>query len=275
MSRNKKSFNARFPEIVAAVRQLKVRDAILDGELVALDEHNRPTFQLLQNYESGPLGYYLFDLLELNGESWRDRPLRERKTRLEKLLQGVKAPLFLSSNLPGSTSAIWKQIQKQRLEGIIAKRRDSAYEPGRRSGEWAKIKSINQQEFIIGGYTEPQGGRTHFGALLVGVYEGKKLIFCTRVGTGFNHKMLASLHAQMEELRVDTCPFGNLPVARNSRWGGGVTAADMKKCTWIEPKLVCEIEFTEWTGDSSLRHPAFIGLREDKPPHEVHREKPV
>jgi bifunctional non-homologous end joining protein LigD len=275
VSRNRKSFNARFAEIVAAVGGLKVKDAILDGEIVALDEHNRPTFQLLQNYESGPLAYYLFDLLVIDGEDWKHRPLHERKARLEKLLKGVKAPLFLSANLPGTTAAIWKQIQKQRLEGVIAKRRDSVYETGRRSGEWAKIKSINQQEFVIGGYTEPQGGRSHFGALLIGVYQDEKLHFCTRVGTGFDHKTLASLHARMDKLRVEKCPFANLPVARNSRWGGGVTAADMKKCTWIEPKLVCEVEFTEWTGDSSLRHPAFIGLRDDVRPHDVHREKPV
>ena len=275
VSRNKKSFNARFPEIVAAVSGLKVKDAILDGEIVALDERNRPTFQLLQNYESGPLAYYIFDLLELDGKSWRGRPLHERKAQLEKVLEGVKAPLFFSANLPGSTKAIWKQIQKQRLEGIIAKRRDSVYEEGRRSGEWAKIKSINQQEFVIGGYTEPRGGRSHFGALLIGVYEGKKLNFCARVGTGFDHKALAALHAQMQKLRVDKCPFDNLPVPRNSRWGGGVTASDMKACTWVKPQLVCEVEFTEWTGDASLRHPAFLGLREDKKPHDVHREEPV
>jgi bifunctional non-homologous end joining protein LigD len=275
MSRNKKSFNARFPQIVAAVSQLKVKEAILDGEIVALDEKNRPTFQLLQNYQSGPLAYYLFDLLMLDGENWKDRPLHERKARLAKLLRGVKSPLFLSADLPGTTEAIWKQIQKQRLEGIIAKRRDSVYEPGRRSGEWAKIKSINQQEFVIGGYTKPQGARNHFGALLIGVYEEKKLHFCTRVGTGFDHKTLAALKAQMDKLRVDKCPFENLPVPRNSRWGGGVTAADMKECTWVEPKLVCEVEFTEWTGDSSLRHPAFIGLRMDVPPQDVHREMPV
>ena len=275
VSRNKKLFNERFPEIVAAVSRLKVKDAILDGEIVALDEQNRPTFQLLQNYESGPLAYYLFDLLELNGESWRDRPLHERKAQLAKLLHGVKAPLFLSADLPGSTAAIWQQIQKQRLEGIIAKRRDSVYEAGRRSGDWAKIKSISQQEFVIGGYTEPKGGRSHFGALLIGVYEGGKLLYSTRVGTGFDQKTLASLAAQMEKLRVPECPFANLPVPRNSRWGGGVTASEMKSCTWVEPKLVCEVEFTEWTSDSSVRHPAFIGLRIDKAPLDVHREKPV
>ncbi len=131
------------------------------------------------------------------------------------------------------------------------------------------------QEFVIGGYTEPQGGRSHFGALLIGVYEGKKLNFCARVGTGFNRKTLASLFEEMEKLTIGQCPFANLPVPRNSRWGGGVTAADMKRCTWIEPKLVCEVEFTEWTGDASLRHPAFVGLREDVAPQDVHREVPV
>ena len=275
LSRNKKPFNERFPALVAAVGKLKVKDAVLDGEIVALDDQNRPAFQLLQNYEGGPLGYYFFDLLSLDGEDWKNRPLHERKARLEKLLKDVKSPLFYSANLPGSTKAIWQQIQKQKLEGIIAKRRESLYEPGRRSGEWSKIKAINVQEFVIGGYTQPQGGRSHFGALLIGVYRDKKLHFCAKVGTGFPHKLLASLHAQMQKLRVPKCPFENLPVARNSRWGGGVTASQMKDCTWLEPKLVCEVEFTEWTGDSSLRHPAFVGLREDVKPHDVHREVPV
>jgi bifunctional non-homologous end joining protein LigD len=275
LSRNRKSFNERFPEIVAAVEKLPVKEAILDGEIVALDGKGRPAFQLLQNYESGPLAYYLFDLLAIDGEDWTQRPLHERKARLQKLLKGVKSPLFFSQDLSGTTQAIWKQIEKQHLEGIIAKKRDSVYEAGHRSGAWAKIKAINVQEFVIGGYTEPQGGRSHFGALLIGVYEDKKLNFCGRVGTGFNHEMLASLFAQMNKLKTKSCPFANLPVARNSRWGGGVTAADMKRCTWIEPKLVCEVEFTEWTGDSSLRHPAFVGLREDVTPKKVHREKPV
>jgi bifunctional non-homologous end joining protein LigD len=275
LSRNKKAFNERFPEIVGAVSRLPVKDAILDGEIVALDEQNRPSFQLLQNYEGGPLAYYLFDLLKVDGEDWTHRTLEERKARLEKLLQGVKAPIFFSRDLPGTTAAIWKQIEKQRLEGIIAKRRDSTYEAGQRSGAWAKIKAINVQEFVIGGYTESQGGRSHFGALLIGVYEGKKLHFCARVGTGFSRKTLASLFEEMGKITIDKCPFANLPVPRNSRWGGGVTAADMKRCTWIEPKLVCEVEFTEWTGDFSLRHPAFVGLREDVAPKDVHREVPV
>jgi bifunctional non-homologous end joining protein LigD len=275
LSRNKKSFNERFPAIVEEVAKLPLKDAVLDGEIVALDKDNRPAFQLLQNYESGPLAYYLFDLLSLDGEDWKDRPLHERKARLKKLLEGVQAPLLFSADLPGPTGAIWKQIQKQKLEGLIAKRRDSVYEAGRRSGEWAKIKAINVQEFVIGGYTEPQGARTNFGALLVGIYQDKKLLFCARVGTGFPHKLLASLHAQMQKLRITKCPFANLPVPRHSRWGGGVTASDMKKCAWIEPKLVCEVEFTEWTGDNSLRHPAFVGLRIDKDPHDVHREVPV
>jgi bifunctional non-homologous end joining protein LigD len=274
LSRNKKPFNERFPAIAEAVSALKVKDAIFDGEIVALDEQNRPAFQLLQNYEGGPLGYYIFDLLSLDGKDWKERPLHERKARLAKLLKGVKSPLFFSGDLPGSTEAIWAQIQKQRLEGIIAKQRDSAYEPGRRSGEWSKIKAINEQEFVIGGYTEPQGGRSYFGALLVGVYQDKQLHFCAKVGTGFSHKLLASLHGQMQKLRVAKCPFPNLPTKR-TRWGGGVTAGEMKKCTWLAPKLVCEVEFTEWTGDSSLRHPAFIALREDVKPADVHREVPV
>jgi bifunctional non-homologous end joining protein LigD len=169
---------------------------------------------------------------------------------------------------------VWKTIVERRLEGIIAKRRKSIYEPGRRSGDWVKIKAINQQDFVIGGFTPPQGGRTHFGALLIGVFEKDGLRFCGRVGTGFTHKTLASIHASLKKLQTKKCPFFNLPESSAGRWGGGITAAEMKRCTWVEPRLVGEIRFTEWTGDGSLRHPAFTGLRDDIPPRDVHRETP-
>jgi bifunctional non-homologous end joining protein LigD len=273
VSRNRKSFNARFPAIVEAVAELPVRDAILDGEIVALNADGHPSFQALQNYESGPLAYYLFDLLALDGEDWTGRPLHERKARLQKLLHGVPAPILFSADLNGEPETIWRQIRAQRLEGLVAKRRDSVYEPGRRSGAWAKIKAINQQEFVIGGYTAPRGSRRHFGALLIGVHQDDELRFCAKVGTGFDRAGLAALEKRMAPLRVKECPFANLPAPRKTRWGGGVTASDMKSCTWIEPKLVCEVEFTEWTGENSLRHPAFIGLREDVPASAVHRER--
>jgi bifunctional non-homologous end joining protein LigD len=275
LSRNHNEFNERFPDLVQAMGALPVKSAIFDGEIVAMEDGGRHSFQLLQNYESGPLAYYIFDLLELDGEKLQNLPLRKRKERLAALLKSASPPVFYSANLEGKPAEIWKAILKQRWEGIIAKREDSLYEPGRRSGHWAKIKAVNQQEFVIGGFTEPEGARSHFGALLVGVYEGKKLRFCGKVGTGFNEKLLQSLAARMKKMKTGKCPFFNLPVARNTRWGGGITASQMKLCTWVEPKLVGEVQFTEWTGDSSLRHPSFLGLREDVSPAEVRREEPV
>jgi bifunctional non-homologous end joining protein LigD len=273
LSRNKKTLNGRFPDLAADVAKLPVRDAILDGEIVALDAENRPSFQLLQNYEANPpLLYYFFDLLALDGKDLTQEPLEKRREKLQKLLLHVPPRLLFSGSLPGTPKEIWKTIQQHHLEGIIAKRRDSRYEPGQRSGHWVKVKSIRQQDFVIGGFTEPQGSRSHFGALLVGVYQDKELRYCGKVGTGFSHKMLASLHEQMAKLQIGQCPFVNLPTPRQSRWGGGVTASEMKRCTWIKPRLVAEIAFTEWTQDDSLRHPAFTGLRDDLAPAEVHRE---
>jgi bifunctional non-homologous end joining protein LigD len=275
LSRNRKALNGRFPDLAAEVAKLPVRDAVLDGEVVALDHDNRPSFQLLQNYEQGPpLLYYFFDLISVDGENLAGRPLEERKARLQKVLAGVSPRLLFSGALPGSAEQVWATIRQRRLEGIIAKRRKSLYEPGERSGQWVKIKAINQQDFIIGGFTEPKGGRAHFGALLIGVYEKKQLRFCGKVGTGFDRKLLSSLHAQMKKLRAESCPFFNLPEASAGRWGGGVTASEMKRCTWVKPLLVAEVQFTEWTGDGSLRHPSFLGLRDDIPPRDVHRETP-
>jgi bifunctional non-homologous end joining protein LigD len=275
LSRNKNEFNARFPNLVEAIDKLPVKSAILDGEIVAMEEGGKHSFQLLQNYDGGPLAYYIFDLLELNGKNLRNLPLHERKAQLAKLLKSAKPPLFYSANLAGKPGDIWKAIQKQHAEGIVAKKQSSLYEAGRRSGSWSKVKAVNQQEFVIGGFTEPAGARAHFGALLIGVYEGRKLRFCGRVGTGFNEELLKSLAVRMKKLETKTCPFFNLPFARNSRWGGGITGSQMKLCTWLKPELVCEVQFTEWTGDASLRHPSFLGLREDKSAAEVVREKPV
>ena len=274
LSRNNKPLTERFPSLVEALAKLPVKSAILDGEIVAMNEENQPSFQALQNYEEGhPLAYYLFDLIELDGERLEHLELSERKKRLQSLLAKASHPLLFSDNLAGTPAKIWKQIKHLKLEGVIAKRTDSVYEAGRRSGQWVKIKAINQQDFVIGGYTPPGGTRTHFGALLVGVYEKGKLLYAGKVGTGFNQKWLETLAAQMEPLKIPKCPFTNLPQPRTSRFGGGLPASEMRLCTWIEPKLICEIQFTEWTGDGSLRHPSFQGMREDISPSEVGREK--
>jgi bifunctional non-homologous end joining protein LigD len=159
------------------------------------------------------------------------------------------------------------------LEGLIGKRRGSKYEPGRRSGPWIKLKLHQEQEFVIGGYTEPEGGRNYFGALLMGFYEDKRLKFAGRVGTGFSERRLHDLYAELNKIRVEACPFFNLPAAGRSRWDQGLTPAEMKRCRWVKPVMVCQVKFTEWTRDDRLRQPVFLGLREDKNANEVVREK--
>jgi bifunctional non-homologous end joining protein LigD len=167
-----------------------------------------------------------------------------------------------------------RAMQARGLEGLIAKRRDSKYESGRRSGAWVKFKWTNEQEFVIGGYTEPKGTRSHFGALLVGYYEQGTLRFAAKVGTGFDQRLLVALYAKFQELVRPDCPFANLPEKARGGRSQGLTARAMRNCTWLEPKLVCQIRFAEWTRDHHLRQPAFLGLREDKAPKEVIREKP-
>jgi bifunctional non-homologous end joining protein LigD len=159
------------------------------------------------------------------------------------------------------------------LEGLIGKRSDSKYEPGKRTGAWVKIKLHLEQEFVIGGYTESEGSRKYFGALLVGFYEGTMLKFAGRVETGFSDKLLRSLSSELNKIRVEPCPFFNLPAAGRSRWDQGLTAAEMKRCHWVKPVMVCQVKFTEWTRDDRLRQPVFLGLREDKNASEVIRER--
>ena len=159
------------------------------------------------------------------------------------------------------------------MEGLIGKQRDSVYEPGRRSGAWIKLKCVTEQEFVIGGFTPPAGARKHFGALLVGYYDKDKLRFAGKVGTGFDTKLLSSLHKKMRVEERSTCPFADLPSKQNGEWVQGITPGEMRKFTWVNPKLVCQIKFAEWTRDLKLRQPVFVGLREDKDPREVEREK--
>ena len=147
------------------------------------------------------------------------------------------------------------------------------YESGQRSGAWIKLKLLQEQEFVIGGYTDPEGTRSHFGSVLVGVYEKKKLVFAGKVGTGFNGALLRKLHGEFKKIAADSCPFSNLPEKRNGRWGQGVTRAEMKRCHWVKPEMVCQVKFSEWTRDDRLRQPVFLGIREDKDAKEVIREK--
>jgi bifunctional non-homologous end joining protein LigD len=275
-SRNHKPLDADYPEIVAALAKLKCRDAILDGEIVALDEAGRSRFQLLQGRDLGErprLRYYVFDLPRLDGEELVELPLEKRQARLEEFLgRKPPAPLELSPWFDIAPANLLAAAKKQGLEGIIAKRPGSRYEIGRRSGAWLKCKVHGEQEFVIAGFTPPEGSRPHFGAILVGYYVEDKLLYAGKVGTGFDHATLKELHALFLRRKREACPFANLPMERRPRFGRGMTAGEMRKVTWLKPELVAQIRFAEWTNDGVLRQPVFLGLRKDKAARDVRRE---
>jgi bifunctional non-homologous end joining protein LigD len=278
LSRNNKDLGAKFPEVLESVSALKVKDAIIDGEIVALDEQGRSSFQLLQQFEMGrekpPLYYYVFDILRLNGKDVRNRPLVERKSMLESILPERNSIIRYSAALGENANSLLQQARKLGLEGLIGKKKDSTYEVGVRSGKWIKLKLLREQEFVIGGYTDPEGSRKFFGSLLTGVYQDKELIYCGKVGTGFSNSLLRNLHARMEKIASSDCPFADLPQRRGSKWEQPIAAPQMKRCHWVQPKMVCQLKFGEWTQDNHLRQPVYLGLREDKDATEVIRERP-
>ena len=277
LSRNKKDFGGKFPEVLESISELSVRDAVIDGEIVALDDKGISSFQLLQAFELGrkrpPIFYYAFDLLRLDGKDLRERPLSERKEMLGKLLKNPPGVIRFSASLGEDAEELLGRAREIGLEGLIGKRKNSQYETGRRSGAWIKLKLQREQEFVIGGYTAPGGTRKHFGALLVGVHEGQKLIFVGKVGTGFDTALLRSLHSKFQKIVREECPFANLPETKGARYGQAVTAAEMKRCRWVEPNMVCQVRFSEWTRDDKLRQPVFLGIREDRNAMDVVREE--
>jgi bifunctional non-homologous end joining protein LigD len=278
LSRNQNDLSARFPEIVGAVKNLAAEECVLDGEVVALDEEGRSSFQLLQAREmegrKSPIYFYAFDLLQLDGKKLVSLPLEVRKSVLESVCGDAGDPIRYSGAIGGDANQLLKEVQRRGLEGIIGKLRNSAYEGGRRSGAWIKLKCVNEQEFVIGGYTPPQGARKYFGAILVGYYKTDDLVFAGKVGTGFTAKALATLHRKFHSERRADCPFVDLPSKQNGEWVLGITPSMMNKMHWINPTFVAEIKFAEWTRDGKLRAPVFLGLRDDKKPREVVREGP-
>jgi bifunctional non-homologous end joining protein LigD len=274
-SRNQNSFSKAYPDLVDSLRTLRCKSATIDGEIVALDPNGRPSFQLLQNYgkaSEAPLIYYAFDLLFLDAKDLRTRPLTERRKLLGKLLDGMPQNIRYSQELQGDKEDLIEVARKFQLEGLTAKKPDSIYESGRRTGAWVKFKLTQEQEFVIGGYTPPEGSRKYFGGLLVGYNGPKGFMFAGSVGTGFSEKLLKQMYDRMQKILRPTCPFVNLPEKRRGRWGQGITPSVMKRCTWVEPILVAQIKFTEWTGDDQLRQPVFLGLRTDKRAADVMRE---
>ena len=269
-SRNRKSLNERFPDVVAAVASVE-GDFVLDGEILALDEQGRPSFQLLQNAQSNslPVYFYVFDLLYRDGKALLASPIEQRRELLTALLVEAKDPLRLSPILQAPSGQILDAVRQLGLEGVVGKRVGSTYEPGERSSAWVKHRTNREQEFVIGGYTP---GARGFDALLVGVYEGKRLVFVAKVKNGFVPHTRDELFPRLNDNRTRSCPFTNLPQTKTARWGDALTAEKMKDCRWVKPKLVCQVAFVEWTEGGNLRHCTFQGMRADKRAGEVNRE---
>jgi bifunctional non-homologous end joining protein LigD len=276
ISRNGNELRARYPDVAEGMKNLPVDECVVDGEVVALDAEGRTSFQLLQGLEmegrKSPICFYVFDLLQINGRSLVGLPLTARKQLLAQLCDRVNDPIRFSGEIGGDASALLGEVKRRGLEGLIGKLRDSVYEPGLRSGAWIKLKVLNEQEFVIGGFTPPQGARQHFGAVLVGYYEKKKFLFAGKVGTGFDTKSLAALHKKLKSEKRDDCPFADLPSKQGGQWVLGITPAMMRKIQWVNPVFVCQVKFAEWTRDGKLRQPVFLGLREDKNASDVVRE---
>lgn len=268
VSRNQIDMTPQYPELAGIAKQLNAKEAILDGEIVALDKDGMPRFQLLQprvgrksGVEAlrghGHIVYFVFDCLFVDGYDLTSCPVVERKAVLERILKPA-AFIKLSEHIVGDGKSFFEQIEKFSLEGMMAKRAASPY-VARRSRDWLKVKTIKRSEVVIGGYTQPRGARSHFGALVVGLYEGKELHYVAHVGGGFNQRSLTEIYKLLQPLKAKTSPFVDAPKTN-------------EPVQWIKPRLVGEVKFSEWTADQRLRHPVFVGLREDKKPEDCRFE---
>jgi bifunctional non-homologous end joining protein LigD len=259
-SRNDLSLNGRFPEIVAALEDEPSDDVVLDGEIVAFDGA-QTSFARLQQRGERParVFFYVFDILRVDGEDVTDEPLRARKALLRKTL-AFADPIRLTAHRNRDGEAFYAEACRKGWEGLIAKRADAPYTHGR-SRDWLKFKCSAEQELVVGGYTAPRGSRTDLGALLLGYYADGALRYAGKVGTGFTRATLRELAAELAPLRRDTSPFADEVRERSA--------------TWVEPRLVAQIGFSEWTRDGRLRHPRFLGLRKDKAAADVVREHPM
>jgi bifunctional non-homologous end joining protein LigD len=261
-SRNGRNVTRNYPSIAAALAKIRHR-AIFDGELVALDQKGRSRFQLLQNARHGKarLRYYVFDLLFFDGKDLRRLPLLERKRLLRSTLPGSTTIRF-SKHVKRNGVAAFHAAERHGLEGIMGKRAQSRYHSGQRTRDWVKIKTARRQEVVIVGFTKPRRSRKHFGALVLALRKGNSWLYVGHTGTGFSAATLKALHARLKSLVRPKKPFRQ-------------QIPNQQSTTWVRPKLVCEVKFTEWTKGGQMRHPAFVGLRSDKPATHVVREKEV
>jgi DNA ligase D-like protein (predicted ligase) len=271
-SRNDKDFNGRYLGLVKAFESMP-DETVLDGEVVALDAEGRPSCNALQNPGTGwPVHFFIFDLLILGGRDVMAEPLAKRRALIEKhVLPTLADPIRYSPILKASLPNLIRSVKEQGLEGIVAKHRDSKYEPGLRSGAWQKMRVNQAQDLVIAGYTP---SLKNFDALIIGYYEGEKLLYAARTRSGFTPASRAELFKRIRPLEIKVCPFANLPEKNAGRWGAGLTASKMAECHWLKPELVGQFEFVEWTGENHLRHAKFILLREDKRASEVVKLRP-
>ena len=269
-SRNDKDFNAKYPGLAEALGSMP-DETVIDGEIVALDGEGRPSFNALQNHGPGePLHFFIFDLMILRGRDVMAEPLFKRRALIEKhVLPTLADPVRYSPILEASLPNLIRSVKEQGLEGLVAKRRDSKYEPGLRSGVWQKMRVNRGQDLVIAGYTP---SLKNFDALVIGYYADSKLIYAARTRNGFTPSSRSELFKKIKPLEIKECPFANLPEKKAGRWGAGLTAAKMAECRWLKPVLVGNFEFVEWTGENHLRHTKFIGIRDDKNPKQVVRE---
>src|SRR5262245_7734450 len=267
-SRRENLLTKQFPHIARACEQLPP-NTLIDGEIVALDENGRVSFDLLQHHRSKAqaLVFYAFDVLIYRGRSVLKVPLYFRREVLRRIFKDINAtPIGLSENIEAPPTDMIRVAKEFGFEGIVAKRKDSLYESGKRTGAWAKCRVNRGQEFVIGGYTPGNP----FDALIVGYYDGEWLLYATKVRNGFVPQVRREVESRFKGLAVDVCPFVNLPEKKRTQWA--LTKEEMKDCVWLRPELVAQIEFAEWTPDGHLRHSKFIGLSEDKEAGEVIRE---
>jgi bifunctional non-homologous end joining protein LigD len=269
-SRRRKSLNRQFPYIVEALADLPA-GTVVDGEVVAIDERGRPNFNLLQNAraDASRIQYYIFDLL-----CWKDRdlmrvPLMERRALLKSVVVILEKRIRITDYFEAAPNDLLAAVREQGLEGIIGKRKDSVYQPGKRSGAWIKHRVNRGQEFVIGGYFPGPHG---FDSLIVGYYDGDKLMYVARTRNGFVPASRRQVFSKLKHLVTPASPFVNLPETRRSRFGEELNAEKMKKAVWLRPEAVAQIEFLEWTGADRLRHSKFVGLREDKNARTVVKE---
>jgi bifunctional non-homologous end joining protein LigD len=260
-SRNGISFNKKYSPVAESLRKFRF-DAVLDGEIVVVDDQGRSDFQKLQHYQDpggGSLIYYVFDLLYFQGHDLTGLPLLRRKELLKKILPS--SPNIRFSDHIAKEGILFYRVSKEKgLEGILAKHSQSMYETGKRSRQWLKVKTRPTQEGVIAGFTEPGGGRNYFGALVLGAFEGDTFVSIGNVGSGFSMKQLKEIHEQLAPLVQQECPFAVKPESN-------------APVTWVRPELVCEVTLSGWTEDAVMRQPSFLRMREDKVAHEVVREQ--